>query len=49
MENWLRASLAGALPGADLVILGAVMVLAALFLKRGVVGALVAFRGKLGR
>jgi branched-chain amino acid transport system permease protein len=40
VENSLRANLANTWPGADLVILGAVMVLAALFLKRGIVGAL---------
>ena len=40
-ENWLRSRLSGLLPGGDLVILGIVMVLAALFLKRGVVGAIV--------
>jgi len=38
-ENWLRAELADALPGVSLAILGLVMVLAALFMKRGVVGA----------
>ena len=39
-ENFLRASLSGFWPGADLVILGAAMTLAALFLKGGIVGAL---------
>ena len=39
-ENFLRAELASALPGLNLVILGLLMVLAALFMKRGVVGAL---------
>lgn len=38
-ENWLRALLADALPGMNLAILGLLMVLAALFMKRGVVGA----------
>jgi len=39
-ENWLRAAFADALPGVSLAILGLLMVLAALFMKRGVVGAL---------
>ena len=38
-ENFLRAELANALPGLSLAILGLLMVLAALFMKRGVVGA----------
>ena len=38
-ENFLRAQLANALPGLSLAILGLLMVLAALFMKRGVVGA----------
>ena len=38
-ENFLRAELANALPGMNLAILGLLMVLAALFMKRGVVGA----------
>ena len=38
-ENWLRGELADSVPGASLAILGLVMVLAALFMKRGVVGA----------
>ena len=37
-ENFLRAELANALPGINLVILGLLMVLAALFMKRGLVG-----------
>jgi branched-chain amino acid transport system permease protein len=39
-ENWLRAEFANALPGVSLAILGLLMVLAALFMKRGVVGAI---------
>ncbi len=38
-ENWLRAEFANSLPGVSLAILGLLMVLAALFMKRGVVGA----------
>jgi branched-chain amino acid transport system permease protein len=37
-ENWLRGAFADSLPGASMAILGALMVLAALFMKRGVVG-----------
>ena len=39
-ENFLRAELANQLPGLSLAILGLLMVLAALFMKRGIVGAL---------
>jgi branched-chain amino acid transport system permease protein len=39
-ENFLRAELANGLPGLSLAILGLLMVLAALFMKRGVVGAI---------
>ena len=39
-ENWLRAEFANALPGVSLAILGLLMVFAALFMKRGIVGAI---------
>ena len=39
-ENFLRAELANAVPGLSLAILGLLMVLAALFMKRGVMGAI---------
>lgn len=39
-ENWLRAEFADSLPGMSQALLGLLMVLAALFMKRGVVGAL---------
>jgi len=39
-ENWLRAEFSNSLPGMSLAILGLLMVLAALFMKRGVVGAI---------
>jgi branched-chain amino acid transport system permease protein len=38
-EGWLRDLLANALPGMSLAVLGVLMVLAALFMKRGIVGA----------
>ncbi|MSQ66439.1 MAG: branched-chain amino acid ABC transporter permease [Limnohabitans sp.] len=37
-ENYLRTELANGLPGLNLVILGLLMVLAALFMKKGIVG-----------
>jgi len=43
LENYVRATL-GALPGVHLVILGLLLMLAALFLKRGIVGAITAVR-----
>lgn len=39
LESWLRAEVSAEIPGAHLIILGAILVLAALFLKRGLVGA----------
>jgi branched-chain amino acid transport system permease protein len=42
LENFLRGSLSGDIPGGHLIVLGAVLVIAALFLKRGVVGAFLA-------
>jgi branched-chain amino acid transport system permease protein len=40
LENWLRAELGGVVPGANLIVLSILLVLAALFLKHGIVGAL---------
>jgi branched-chain amino acid transport system permease protein len=40
LENWLRATLGGMAPGLSVAVLGAVLILAALFLKQGLVGAL---------
>ena len=48
-ENFLRAELANALPGLNLATLGLLMVLAALFMKRGVVGAFSDFMAWLRR
>ena len=42
LENFLRGWLGGDIPGGHLIILGAILVIASLFLKRGVVGALIA-------
>jgi branched-chain amino acid transport system permease protein len=38
LESWLRAAFGGADPGVHLVLLGIVMLLAALFMRRGLVG-----------
>lgn len=40
LESWLRAELGGGLPGMHLAILGALMLLAALFMRRGLAGML---------
>jgi branched-chain amino acid transport system permease protein len=42
LENYLRGTLGGDLPGGHLIILGAILVAASLFLKRGIVGAALA-------
>jgi branched-chain amino acid transport system permease protein len=39
LENFLRGAIGGDIPGGHLIVLGGVLVIAALFLKRGVVGA----------
>jgi branched-chain amino acid transport system permease protein len=41
LENYLRSSIGGDIPGGHLIVLGAILVAAALFLKRGIVGAVV--------
>ena len=48
-ENWLRAGLGRSLPGVSLVILGLLMVLAALFMKRGVMGVVEDLLKRRGR
>jgi branched-chain amino acid transport system permease protein len=40
LESWLRAELGGAVPGGNLIALGVSLILAALFLKKGLIGAL---------
>lgn len=40
VESWLRAELGGGLPGMHLAILGGLMLLAALFMRRGLTGLL---------
>ena len=52
-ESWLRAELGGGLPGAHLIILGGLMLLAALFMRRGITGILEGlwrrWRGRAGK
>ncbi|WP_406857608.1 branched-chain amino acid ABC transporter permease [Alsobacter sp. KACC 23698] len=40
LESWLRAELGGSVPGANLIVLGFILMLTALFLRRGIVGGL---------
>jgi branched-chain amino acid transport system permease protein len=40
LENWLRAEFGGMLPGANLIVLSLCLILASLFMKQGIVGAL---------
>ena len=40
LEGWLRAEFGGMAPGANVIVLSLVLILASLFLKRGIVGAL---------
>ena len=39
LDNWLRAHFGTEVPGSNLIVLGSILVLASLFLKRGLVGA----------
>ena len=48
LENWLRATLGGLAPGLSVAVLGAVLILAALFLKRGIAGALLSLGRRAG-
>ena len=40
LESWLRAEFGGLAPGVNVIVLSVVLILASLFLKRGIVGAL---------
>lgn len=42
LEAWLRASLGSYVPGANLIVLGAVLILSALFFRQGLAGAIAA-------
>ena len=47
LENTLRAELGGWIPGGNLIVLGLILILSALFVKRGLVGALWSLAAKL--
>jgi branched-chain amino acid transport system permease protein len=49
LESWLRAVLGNAVPGANLIVLGALLTLTALFLRRGVMGSIEAGWRRLRR
>ena len=49
LENLLRANIGGSIPGANLVVLGAILMLTALFLRQGVLGALTHLRPRARR
>ena len=40
LENFLRAELGGSIPGGNLIVLGFVLIGTAMFLRRGIFGAL---------
>ena len=40
LEGWLRAQFGGMLPGANLIVLSLCLILASLFMRRGIVGAI---------
>ena len=49
LEMQLRANLGHALPGTNLIVLGAILILSSLFLKKGIVGALAGLLERLRR
>ena len=49
LENYLRGALGGDIPGGHLIVLGAILVAASLFLKRGVVGAVLGVARRMRR
>lgn len=44
LENYLRAVLGGIIPGGNLIVLGLILILTALYLRKGIVGSLLALR-----
>lgn len=44
LENYLRAELGGMLPGTNLIVLGLILILTALYLRKGIVGSLIELR-----
>ncbi|TWG92059.1 branched-chain amino acid transport system permease protein [Mesorhizobium sp. J18] len=49
LENYLRAELGGAIPGSNLLALGFILMLTALYLRRGIVGAILKLRDRSWR
>jgi branched-chain amino acid transport system permease protein len=49
LEGWLRARLGAQLPGSHLIVMGTILVLAALFMRRGLVGAIHDLGSRLSR
>jgi branched-chain amino acid transport system permease protein len=49
LESWLRATFGGMAPGTNVIVLSLILILAALFLKRGIVGALRSLADRFGR
>ena len=49
LENYLRGTLGGEIPGGHLIVLGIILVSAALFLKRGIVGTVLAAYSRAAR
>lgn len=49
LDLWLRAYIGGKLPGGNLLILGIILVLASLFLKRGISGSILSLKALLWR
>lgn len=48
LESYLRAELGGMVPGSHLIALGVILVLTALYLRRGIMGAILSLRDRLG-
>jgi len=46
LENYLRAELGGMIPGSNLLALGFILMLTALYLRRGIVGAILKLRDR---
>lgn len=49
LENYLRAELGGMVPGSNLIVLGIILILTALYLRKGIMGAITALRDRLAR
>lgn len=47
LENYLRAELGGMIPGSNLLVLGLILILTALYLRRGIVGQIAGLRKRV--